>query len=104
VILGEAASRWTVLGMLVAQLALLVGLVATGYFHPVVLVTLAAAPGLRRVYQVLSRPRPTSPPPELPAGVWPLYCVATAFWYNRRFGAWFLLGLVLDVGVSRLAA
>jgi len=90
--------------MLVAQLALLVGLVATGYFHPVVLVALAAAPSLRRVYQVMSRPRPAAPPPELPAGVWPLYCVATAFWYNRRFGMWFLLGLVLDVGVSRLGA
>ena len=104
VILGEAASRWSVFGMLVAQLALLVGLVATGYFHPVVLVALAAAPSLRRVYQVMSRPRPTSPPPELPAGVWPLYCVATAFWYNRRFGMWFLLGLVLDVVVTRLSA
>jgi 1,4-dihydroxy-2-naphthoate octaprenyltransferase len=104
VILGEAASRWSVLGMLVAQLVLLVGLVASGYFHPVVLVALAAAPSLRRVYQVLSRPRPSAPPPELPAGVWPLYCVATAFWYNRRFGAWFLLGLVLDVAVSRFGA
>jgi hypothetical protein len=30
--------------------------------------------------------------------------VATAFWYNRRFGAWFLLGLVLDVAVSRVLA
>jgi len=103
VILGEAASRWTVLGMLVGQLGVLVWLVATGYFHPVVLVTLAAAPALRRVYPVMSRPRPTAPPPELPAGVWPLYCVASVFWYNRRFGMWFLLGLVLDVGVSRLA-
>jgi 1,4-dihydroxy-2-naphthoate octaprenyltransferase len=103
VILGEEKSRWTVFGMLVAQFALLIGLVATGYFHWVILVTLAAAPSLRRVYQVMSRPRPTEPPPELPAGVWPLYCVATAFWYNRRFGMWFLLGLVLDVGFSRFA-
>lgn len=103
VLLGEEKSRWAVFGMLVGQLVLVVGLVATGYFHWVVLVALAAAPGLRRVYQVMSRPRPTEPPPELPAGVWPLYCVATAFWYNRRFGMWFLLGLVLDVGVSRLA-
>jgi 1,4-dihydroxy-2-naphthoate octaprenyltransferase len=104
VILGEAASRWTVLGMLVAQLALIVGLVATGYFHPVMLLALAAAPALRRVWPVMSRPRPTAPPPELPAGVWPLYCVASVFWYNRRFGGWFLLALLLDVAVSRLGA
>ena len=104
VILGETASRWSVLGMLVAQLALLVGLVASGYFHPVVLIALAAAPSLRRVFQVLSRPRPHEAPADLSPGIWPLYCVATAFWYNRRFGAWFLLGLVLDVVASRIGA
>jgi 1,4-dihydroxy-2-naphthoate polyprenyltransferase len=102
VILGESAARWSVLGMLAAQLALVVGLVASGYFHPVALLALAAAPALRGVYAVLSRPRPTAPPPELPAGVWPLYCVAAAFAYNRKFGMWFLLGLLLDVAVSRL--
>jgi 1,4-dihydroxy-2-naphthoate octaprenyltransferase len=102
VLLGERASRWTVVGMLVAQLALLVGLVATRYFHPVVLVALAAAPSLRRVLQVYGRPRPKEAPAELPQGVWPLYMVATAFWYNRRFGGFFLLGLVLDVVLSRV--
>jgi 1,4-dihydroxy-2-naphthoate polyprenyltransferase len=104
VILGETASRWTVIGMLVAQLVLLVGLVATGYFHPVVLIALAAAPSLRRVFQVLRKPRPLEAPPDLFPGIWPLYFVATAFWYNRRFGAWFLLGLILDVGLSRMLA
>jgi 1,4-dihydroxy-2-naphthoate octaprenyltransferase len=102
VILGEAASRWTVVGMLVGQFVLLGALVAAGYFHPVVLVALAAAPSLRRVLEVYRRPRPQQPPPELPDGVWPLYLVATAFWYNRRFGSFFLLGLLLDVAASRL--
>jgi 1,4-dihydroxy-2-naphthoate octaprenyltransferase len=72
VILGEAASRWTVVGMLVAQLGVIVYLVATGYFHPIMLVTLA------------------------------VYCVASAFWYNRRFGGLFLVGLIADVVVSRI--
>ena len=48
--------------------------------------------------------RPTEAPRDLSPGIWPLYCVATAFWYNRRFGAWFLLGLLLDVGFSRVFA
>ena len=103
VILGEKASRYTVMGMLLAQAALLVGLVASGYFHWVMLVALAALPSLRRVYQVYKDPRPEQAPPELPKGVWPLYLVATAFWYNRRFGGFFLLGLLLDVAVTRLA-
>jgi 1,4-dihydroxy-2-naphthoate octaprenyltransferase len=104
VILGEAAARWTVLGMLGVQLALVVGLVASGYFTPVMLLALGAAPALRGVYTVLSRPRPSAPPPGLPAGVWPLYCVAAAFAYNRKFGMWFLLALVLDVALSRALA
>lgn len=102
VILGEAASRWTVVGMLVAQLGVIVYLVATGYFHPIMLVTLAAAPSLRRVLAVYREPRPKEPPADLPEGVWPLYCVASAFWYNRRFGGLFLVGLIADVVVSRI--
>ena len=103
VLLGETASRWTVIGMLVAQLGVVVWLVATGYFTPAMLLALAAAPSLRRVFQVYSQPRPHEPPPELPDGVWPLYLVATSFWYNRRFGGFFLLGLLLDVAVTRFA-
>ena len=102
VLLGEAIARWSVLGMLVAQFVVLGALVATGYFHPVILLTLAAAPSLRRVYKVFSQPRPTEPPSDLPKGVWPLYCVAAAFWYNRRFGMIFLLCLMVDVGIARL--
>jgi len=103
VLLGEVVSRWAVIGMLVAQLGVVVWLVATGYFTPAMLIALLAAPSLKRVYQVYSQPRPDSAPPELPDGVWPLYLVATSFWYNRRFGGLFLLGLVLDVAVTRLA-
>jgi 1,4-dihydroxy-2-naphthoate octaprenyltransferase len=102
VILGEAVSRWTVVGMLLAQFGVIVYLVATGYFHPVMLVTLAAAPSLRRVLAVYREPRPKEPPADLPEGVWPLYCVASAFWYNRRFGGLFLVGLIADVVVSRI--
>jgi hypothetical protein len=41
-------------------------------------------------------------PEELPEGVWPLYFVAGAFWYTRRFGAFFLAGLVIDLLLSRI--
>ncbi len=103
VILGETVSRWTVVGMLLAQLGVIVYLVATGYFHPVMLVALGAAFSLKRVIEVYRDPRPNEAPPELPKGVWPLYLVATAFWYNRRFGAFFLAALLADVAISRLA-
>lgn len=102
VLLGEAISRWSVVGMLVVQLGVVVALVATGYFHPVVLLALAAAPSLRRVVKVYREPRPSEPPADLPEGVWPLYLVATAFWYNRRFGGLFLLALMADVVITRI--
>ena len=103
VILGERASRYTVLGMLVAQLGVVGYLIAVRYFTPAMLVTFLAAPSLRRVYETYKYPRPLEPPPQLPKGVWPLYFVAVTFWYNRRFGMFFLLGLAGDIVLSRLA-
>jgi 1,4-dihydroxy-2-naphthoate polyprenyltransferase len=102
VILGERASRHAVMGMFAAQFAVLGYLVAVGYFTPAVLLVLLAAPGLRRVWRAYREPRPAGPPPDLPQGVWPLWFVAAAFWYTRRFGAWFLAGLLLDVALTRL--
>jgi 1,4-dihydroxy-2-naphthoate octaprenyltransferase len=96
VILGEKASRYSVVGMLIAQFFVVSYLVYTGFFHPIMLIVLGAALSLDRVFKVFSHPRPSSPPKELPDGVWPLYFVATAFWYNRRFGLLFLVGLLLD--------
>lgn len=101
VILGDALSRRAVLGMLIAQLGVIVYLVAVGYFSVAMLLCLGAAPSLRRVWEIYKEPRPESPPPELPDGVWPLWYVAITFWYNRRFGMLFLVGLAADILVSR---
>lgn len=97
VLLGERNSRWTVLLMLVVQLLLTAGLVASGYFGWPMLLALLAAPSLRRVWQIYRHPRPSDPPPELPSGIWPLYFVAVTFWYNRRFGLLFVAGLLGDL-------
>lgn len=102
VLLGERRARYAVLAMLAAQPLVLAGLVATGYFTPAVLIALLALPGLRRVWSVYREPRPSEPPADLPAGIWPLYLVAAAFWYTRRFGGFFLAGLLADVALSRL--
>ena len=104
VLLGEKASRYTVLGMLVAQLGVVAYLVAVGYFTPAMLIPFAAAPSLKRVYDTYKHPRPLEPPPTLPKGVWPLYFVAVTFWYNRRFGMYFLIGLIGDIVLTRLWA
>lgn len=102
VILGERLSRYTVLGMLIAQYGVILYLVGTGYFTPAMLVCFAAVPSLRRVFTTYNAPRPDEAPDDLPKGVWPLWFVAVTFWYNRRFGMFFLLGLIGDIALSSL--
>jgi 1,4-dihydroxy-2-naphthoate octaprenyltransferase len=100
VILGESVSRYAVLGMLIAQFAVIGYLIWVGYFTVAMLIAFAAAPSLRRVFAVYRNPRPTEPPDDLPKGVWPLWFVAITFWYNRRFGMFFLAALVGDILLS----
>ena len=103
VILGESLSRKVTVALLLAQYPVVGYLVLTGFFHPVMLVTFLSVFSLKRVFQVFSHPRPDGPPPDLPAGVWPLWFVGVAFWFTRRYSGFFLIGLALDVMVSRLS-
>jgi 1,4-dihydroxy-2-naphthoate octaprenyltransferase len=103
VILGESLSRKVTVGLLLAQYPVIAWLVYTGFFHTVMLVSFASMLSLPRVFEVFAHPRPESPPKRLPDGVWPLWFVGAAFWFTRRYSAFFLLGLVLDVLLSRIA-
>ena len=66
------------------------------------LVSFASMLSLPRIFEVFSHPRPERPPRSLPEGIWPLWFVGAAFWFTRRYSAFFLVGLVLDVLLSRL--
>ena len=44
----------------------------------------------------------SSAPPELPAGIWPLWYVALAFSHARVFGMLLILGLLVDSLLHRL--
>lgn len=96
VLLGERAARVVAFSLFIAQYALLVYLVVVGYWGWPMLLTLAALPSLIRVYRVFTAPRPAEPPPELPKNVWPLWYVAAAFWFTRRFGLMFVVALLID--------
>lgn len=98
-LLGEKASRYAVLGMMALPYFLILHLVATGSFSPVLLVTFFALPRFRQVAPSFLHPKPVECPEGFPQGQggWPLYFAPLAFLYNRAFGSLFILSLLADV-------
>lgn len=95
VVLGEKVSRFLLLGMILLQYGMVLYLVLTGFFTPVLLIVFLSLKVLKDILPMFRGPRPAEKPADYP-DVWPNYFVAAAFVHNRRFGLWFLLGLVLD--------
>ena len=62
------------------------------------LMTMAAIPSLFKISAYFKAPPPESieGAPEDVKKMWPLYYVAAAFWYTRRFGGIFTAALILD--------
>jgi 1,4-dihydroxy-2-naphthoate octaprenyltransferase len=97
VILGDRLARYTTIALIALQYAIVLYLVITGFFTPLMLLVFLSLPMFFRVVlPMYRRPRPTEPPEDYPEGVWPLWYVASAFAFSRRFGILFLGGLILD--------
>jgi 1,4-dihydroxy-2-naphthoate octaprenyltransferase len=97
VLLGERPARYAVMTMMLLQYALVIYLVAIGFFTPVMLIVLLALPTFYNlILPMYRKSKPKEKPDDYPSDAWPLWFVATAFYHNRRFGLWFLLGLILD--------
>jgi 1,4-dihydroxy-2-naphthoate octaprenyltransferase len=95
VVIGEKASRYTVLAMLILQYLMAIYLVITQFFTPVMLIILLAIPAFFRILPLFREPKPIEKPEDFP-DVWPNYFVASAFYHNRRFGLLYMLGLIVD--------
>jgi 1,4-dihydroxy-2-naphthoate octaprenyltransferase len=90
-------ARYTTIALIALQYAIVLYLVITGFFTPLMLLVFLSLPMFFRVVlPMYRRPRPTEPPEDYPEGVWPLWYVASAFAFSRRFGILFLGGLILD--------
>jgi 1,4-dihydroxy-2-naphthoate octaprenyltransferase len=97
VLLGERLARATTIGFIVLQYLLVVYLMIIGFLTPVMIVVFLSLPlFFRSVLPMYRHPGPTERPEDYPADVWPLWFVASAFQFSRRFGTLFLLGLILD--------
>lgn len=99
VLLGEKASRFAVLGMLILQYLAVVYLVVSGFFSWIMLVVFLALRAFRRIFPMFLAPKPDEKPADFP-DVWPNYFVAAAFFHNREFGLWFMLGLIINAALK----
>lgn len=97
VVIGEKASRYAVLAMMIAPYLFTLYLIAARFFTPVMLIVFLALPTFLRIYPVFLKPKPETRP-EGQIG-WPLYFVGYAFVNNRRFGSLFMVGLLVDVAL-----
>ena len=95
VVIGEKASRFAVLGMMIAPYLITLYLVFARFFTPMMLIVFLALPAFLKIYPIFMKPKPAKHP-EGSQG-WPLYFVGYAFYNNRRFGSLFMLGLLVDV-------
>jgi 1,4-dihydroxy-2-naphthoate octaprenyltransferase len=97
VILGEKIARYAVVAMIAAMYLLVLALVITGYFSPVMLVVFVAVYTLPRVWAIYKNPKPAAPPADYPEGTWPLWFSATSFYHNRSYGMYLLVGLIISL-------
>jgi 1,4-dihydroxy-2-naphthoate octaprenyltransferase len=95
VLIGEKVGRYAILAMFILQYLSVIYLVAIGFFSPLMLVVFFALFELFRIWRMFRAPRPAEKPADFP-DVWPNYFVAAAFVHNRRFGLFYLLGLILE--------
>ncbi len=93
VVLGYAFSMRLNQVIMVSFYAAMAALVFTGVYPVWAALTLLALPRLWVVLGIYNRPRPDEPPPNYP--IWPLWFVSAAFFFNKRAGELFVLGLIV---------
>ncbi len=101
VLVGERASRYAVLIMMVLPYLITAYLISARFFTPALAIVLLAVPTLLKTIPALRMPKPQARPEGFPDGQggWPLYFAPLAFVNNRSFGMWFLLGVILDTAL-----
>jgi len=95
VVIGEKASRYAVLTMMILPYFLTAYLIIIKFFTPIMAIVLFAVPTFLQYYPVFLKPKPATKPEGQPG--WPLYFVGYAFYNNRKFGSLFMFGLLIDV-------
>jgi 1,4-dihydroxy-2-naphthoate octaprenyltransferase len=100
VLLGPRLARAGVVTMIVLQYVVVSYLMVVGFFTPVMVIVFLSLPMFfKTVLPMYRKPRPTERPENYPAEIWPLWYVASAFAFSRRFGMLYMGGLILDTAL-----
>jgi 1,4-dihydroxy-2-naphthoate octaprenyltransferase len=97
VLLGFDRARGVVVLMLGLQYVLALALWINGILLWPILLVLANLPLAWRVMGVFRNAKPELMPAGFPEEVWPLWYAPFAFDHTRKFSAWFLLALLLEI-------
>lgn len=92
---GQTFARYTDIFAIVMAYAIVIYLVATGYFSTFMLLILFAAQRAMYAVAVLAKPRPDAAPQGFEA-FWPTWFSGFCFYHNRSFGGLFVVGILLD--------
>jgi len=87
VLLGEGLARAVTVSLIILQYVLVGYLMIIDSFTPVMLVVFLSLPMFfKTILPMYHHPRPVERPEGYPADIWPLWFVASAFAFSRRFG------------------
>jgi 1,4-dihydroxy-2-naphthoate octaprenyltransferase len=101
VVIGDRISKAMLASMILMQYVLVFAMIAWGGFHASLLLVAFAFSALKIVLPQFLSPPPNEPPAWYPKELWPTWYVALAFYHNRQFGFYFLLGLLVDALLRR---
>lgn len=101
VILGETPSRYLTLSFWLLQYMLVLYLVVSLQLGYAMLLVFITVPEFIKIVRIFSKPRPAEAPEGYDPKAWPLYLVAYAFEFNRKFGLWFILGLIIEIVIRK---
>ena len=98
---GQTFARYVNMASIVIAYAVVIYLVAIGYFSTFMLLILFALQRAFYAIAVLSKPRPDSAPKGFEA-FWPTWFSGFCFYHNRMFGGLLILGVLLDTLFRKL--
>jgi 1,4-dihydroxy-2-naphthoate octaprenyltransferase len=101
VLLGEKLSRFCLFLFSITPYLFVIAMVVFFNFSPILLIVFLAFKGLKISARESLKPPPEKTPDWFPKELWPHWYVAIAFYNNRQFAIFYVIGLFVDALLKR---